>query len=149
MFVNMKLRFCVILLFVFLLGGCISVSKVSPNTPEDALYDLKEENRNVHIYGSSQVNNSLVLMVFTGYMNNEDIWVADIQNQKGHWKVEKIIKMDQSLYELNETHSIYKDDELRYELGYHKGDSNDKEKEANQKVIPLEDESDWKVWIKY
>ncbi|CAH2716193.1 hypothetical protein BACCIP111895_03377 [Neobacillus rhizosphaerae] len=145
----MKSRFIVILLFVFLLGGYISASKDSKNTPEDALYDLKEENRNVHFYGSTQVNKSLVLMVFKGYMNDKDIWVADIQNQKGHWKVEKIIKMDQSLYELSETHSIHKDDEIGYELGYLKGDSTDIEKEANTTVIPLEDESDWKVWIKY
>lgn len=136
-----------IMSFVFLLVGCIESSQKSANLPEDALRKIEVENeeREINVYGSHKVNEELVLIVFRGVMNNEDIWVADVHKEDGQWIAKEIVQMNGPFEGNGEIQTLIINDDFGYEVGYIESTVPINE---NLTVIEIDEIVDWKIWIK-
>jgi PhoPQ-activated pathogenicity-related protein len=150
---NVK-RFLVITIALLLIG-CTNTneSKEDPvgektaDTPEEAVEIISDKEKTFTIYGTYQANDHLALVVFKGYMNKRDIWVAQVTKENDQWITENLVLMEEP--KSGQKQTIYSDSDLGYEVGYLKGDSSDFEAEENTKVINLEADSQWKIWLKY
>lgn len=144
----MKAKVYLLILSTFiLLVGCDAISKEIADNPEDALRALEAESkeREIIVYGFHQVNEALVLFVFRGVMNDQDIWVADIHKSDGEWKVKEIVQMNGLFADMSETQTVISNDDLGYEVGYM--DSNVPVDDSFH-IIDIEGIDDWKIWIK-
>lgn len=137
----------VIISFVFLLVGCNESSQETANYPEDALKAIQIENeeREINVYGSHEVNEELVLVFFRGAMNDEDIWVADVHKEDGQWTAKEIVQMNGPFEENGEIQTVITNDDFGYEVGYIKSNVSVNE---NLNILEIDEIADWKVWIK-
>jgi len=144
----MKLKLIIIvILFGFLLAGCTESNQKLVKNPEDALKTIEvgNEEREINVYGSYKVNEELVLIVFRGAMNDEDIWVADVHKEEGQWVAKEIVQMNGPFEKNGDIQTVVISDEFGYEVGYINsgvpvtGDLN---------IFEVEGISDWKIWIK-
>ena len=143
-----KSLFLIAALFVFLLAGCSEGNQTIGDTPEDALKQIEQENepRDVKVYGSHEVNDDLVLMIFRGVMNDEDIWVADVHKlDAGQWKVESVIQMNGPFESDFEIQTVEKNVAYDYEFGYINSNASIT---GDFETFEIEGISDWKIWIK-
>lgn len=142
----MKSNLILIILFVFLLLGCNEGSQETASVPEDALKLIELGNdREIEVYGSHKVNEELVLIVFRGVMNDEDIWVADVHKKDGQWIAKEIVQMNGPFEGNDEMQTLIINDDFGYEMGYIASDVPPTE---NLTVIEVDGIMDWKVWIK-
>ncbi|WP_456274577.1 hypothetical protein [Bacillus sp. AK031] len=131
---------------VFLgLAGCCEDKAESPNhmsflSREEALLDvLKDEERDMNVYGSYQLKNGSVLTVFKGLMNDQDIWMADIGKENERWKVDHLDLLRGS-GEVNQGNGlIYTNDETGYEVGVLSG----KNPVSSVKIIEAGNDTYW------
>lgn len=141
----------IIILFVFLLAGCKEsspeVSQETAKYPEDALkaIEIENEEREINVYGSHKVNEELVLIVFRGAMNDEDIWVADVHKEEGQWTAKEIVQMDGPFEENGEIQTVITNDDFGYEVGYIE---NNVPVTEDLNIIEIDEIGDWKIWIK-
>jgi hypothetical protein len=135
------------LLLFFLLAGCDEISIDAASSPEDALKTIETGNkeREITVYGSHQVNEALVLIVFQGVMNNKDIWVADVRKANGQWKAEEVVQMNGPFEGKGDTQTIITNEEFGYEIGYIDSDVPEADKGS---VIEVDGVEEWKIWIK-
>jgi hypothetical protein len=144
----MKLKLMIVIIsFVFLLLGCNESSQETANYPVDALKAIEIENveREINVYGSHYVNEELVLIVFRGAMNDEDIWVADVHKEDGQWTAKEIVQMNGPFEENGEIQTIITNDDFGYEVGYIESNVSVTE---NLNIIEIDGIADWKIWIK-
>lgn len=134
---------------VFLIG-CSEGKAESAVTPEKALefIEKSDEPREYHVYDSYQVNDDLVLILFKGHMNDQDIWLAESKRENGHWKIDDVIMINNYLDKDEAHYTIHENEELGYEVGYIKGDTTEIKNEDNIKLIDLGKDEEWDVWIK-
>lgn len=137
----------VIVSIVFLLFGCKESRQGPANSPEDALRMIETENaeREINVYATHKVNEDLVLIVFRGVMNDEDIWLADVHNEDGEWKAKESVQMNGPFEGNGEIQTIIINEDFGYEVGYI--DSNVPIPE-NLNVVEIDKVEDWKIWIK-
>lgn len=143
----MKSKLILIVMSFFLLAACTEESEDLVKNPEDALkmIELGNEDREIKVYGSHKVNEKLVLIVFKGAMNDEDIWVADVHNKENQWVVKEIVQMNGPVDSSADIQTVIVSDEFGYEVGYIKSDVSVPE-ELN--VFEIKEISDWRIWIK-
>lgn len=144
----MKLNLMLIIIsFVFLLVGCNESSQPTANYPEDALkgIEIENEDREINVYGSYKVNEELVLIVFRGAMNDEDIWVADVHQEDGQWTAKEIVQMNGPFEESSEIQTVITSEAFGYEVGYIESNVPVTE---DLNVIEIDGIVDWKIWIK-
>lgn len=144
----MKSNFILIIIsLIFLLVSCDEISKETAYYPEDALKMIEIENKEREIieYGSHKVNDELVLIVFRGAMNDEDIWIADIRKDDGKWKAKEIVQMNGPFEGKADNQIIITNDEFGYEVGYMESNV---EVTENLNIIEIEEIEDWIIWIK-
>ncbi len=145
----MKLKMLIISSFVFLLVGCNESSELelAANYPEAALKAAVTENeeRDITVYGSHEINDELILIVFRGAMNSKDIWIADVHEEGGQWKVQELVQMNGPFAESADIQTVINNETFGYEVGYihHNVTIN-----GNLKIIEIDDNTDWKIWIK-
>lgn len=144
----MKSKLIIIVLsFSFLLAGCTENNQNLVKNPEDALKTIEvgNEDREINVYGSHKVNEDLVLLVFRGAMNDEDIWVADVHKEDGQWVAKEIVQMNGPFEESGDIQTVIISDEFGYEVGYIKSGVS-----ANGylNIFEVEGISDWQIWFK-
>ncbi|MFC0470125.1 hypothetical protein ACFFHM_06205 [Halalkalibacter kiskunsagensis] len=145
----MKLNLILVaFLFIFLLIGCNGDNPETINSPEDALKMIEEvgKEREIHVYGSYEVNDDLVLIVFKGAMNDNDIWIADVHNQDGQWSAQEIVLMSGPFEGQGNIQTIIRNDEYGYEVGYMESSVTVIESAS---VIKIDESIDWKIWIRH
>jgi hypothetical protein len=137
----------IIMSFVFLLVGCNESSQETANSPEDALRMIEVENgeREINVFGTHKVNEDLVLIVFRGVMNDEDIWLADVHKEDGQWIAKEIVQMNGPFEGNGEIQTLIINKDFRYEVGYIESNVPFTE---NLNVVEIDDIEDWKIWIK-
>jgi hypothetical protein len=144
-----------LLIAVFLLlAGCNfdkkeeeAAAQYSAETPEEVMKLVEEdEKRDFTIFGTHQVDDRLAFVVFKGFMNEKDIWIAEIEKENGQWITKKFVLME--FPQDHEQPITYTDSDTGYEAGYI-NDSTELDTKENTKVINLDDDSEWKIWLKY
>lgn len=144
----MKLNLMLVIIScVFLIVGCNEGSQETANYPEDALKVIEMENkeREINVYGSHEVNEELVLIVFRGAMNDKDIWVADVHKEDSQWTAKEIVQMNGPFVGNGEIQTVITNDDFGYEVGYIKSNVSVNE---NLNIIEIDEMADWKIWIK-
>ncbi|WP_047983465.1 hypothetical protein [Ornithinibacillus californiensis] len=136
-----------ILSLFFLLVGCDEINIDAANSPEDALktIEIGNKEREIIVYGSHQVNEALVLIVFRGVMNDKDIWVADVRKANGQWRAEEVVQMNGPFEGKGDIQTIITNEEYGYEIGYIDSDVPATNKGS---VIEVDGVEEWKIWIK-
>ncbi|WP_421378265.1 hypothetical protein ACOJQI_12535 [Bacillus salacetis] len=149
----MKIRgFLVIAAALFLLG-CTNENKEESlddypaDTPEEAVKLVSDKEKELKIYGNFQAHDELVLVVFKGFMNKEDIWIAEVEKEDDKWITKKVVLMEEP--QKGEDPLIYSDSDKGYEAGYLEEGQTDFESGKNIKVIDLDEDSDRKILLKY
>jgi hypothetical protein len=150
--IAMKIKRFAAACIVFLgLWSCSEDKVDSPNpkaffTPEEALLNvLKDEERDLIIMGSSQLRNGSVLTVFKGYMNDQDIWMADISHINDLWKVDHLDLLKGLGAADEEKGLIYTNEKTGYEVGFLTAGNSDIHTKENMKMI---DTGEGSFWIK-
>lgn len=144
----MKSKLIIIVIsFGFLLAGCTESNQKLVKNPEDALKTIEvgNEEREINVYGSHKVNEELVLIVFRGAMNDEDIWVADVHKEDGQWVAKEIVQMNGPFEKNGDVQTVVISDEFGYEVGYI---DSDVPVTGDLNIFEVEGISDWKIWIK-
>ncbi|MGD7024888.1 hypothetical protein FZC79_05080 [Rossellomorea vietnamensis] len=132
---------------VFLLVGCNESSQEPARSPEDALrmIEVENEKRQINVYGTHKVNEDLVLIVFRGVMNGEDIWLADVHKEDGQWKAKESVQMNGPFEGNGEIQTIIINEDFGYEVGYIESNVPIPE---NLNIVEIDKVEDWKIWFK-
>ncbi|MFC4403802.1 hypothetical protein [Gracilibacillus xinjiangensis] len=137
------------LFLLFILIGCTN-QETTPvtegaTTPEEALkfIDETKEEREIKVYSSRHIRDTMVLIAFTGAMNESDIWVADVRQSDSYWTVEKLYQMNGPLEEINDEEIVFTTD--HFELGYVLSNAEALESEG---IITIDPEKDWRILIR-